>query len=201
MLLGINSSGTSNISRWQWKSKVIWQWKWQNVSMCIIRYIMRWCGSGIFQPPTYFKMIISSIVLRNDSQQTYSYIRSQLPFSNIFKYCDIFSSGLRAYNHRFSNALHRNSSSACLGYGTFHCLRLFQGCFPQLSSSPPQCPSESCNDKGCGGGNKGIMDFNPFAYRNGSIFKDNEERDQFIQCTIFLLWAIFLLWYVWKTRL
>lgn len=65
--------------------------------------------------------------------------------------------------------------------GSFHISGLFLGNFPQSSGSPPQsqCKSRDCN--GGGGTDKIAMGFNPSADRYDCIFKDEKERDQFIQ--------------------
>ncbi len=79
--------------------------------------------------------------------------------------------------------------------------RVFLGGLPQFSVSTHQSPCEHSDHSSSGSGNKSTMKLNPSTDKNGSIFKDNEERDQFSQGAFLILWIIFLIWYAWQNRL
>lgn len=85
--------------------------------------------------------------------------------------------------------------------GFFHVPGLFLGGFPEFFSGYKQGQCEESDGGSSTGSNKITMTFNPFSNRNDSFFKDREERDQFIQGILFVLWIIFLLCFYWKNRL
>jgi len=84
----------------------------------------------------------------------------------------------------------------------FHVFGLFFRGFPQISSGPPQNPCESRHYDSSRGADKTVMDLNPSGNRNDGFFKDDEERDYFIQGAFLIgwviLWIIFVIWVVWK---
>lgn len=73
------------------------------------------------------------------------------------------------------------------------------GNFPQLSISQPQGNCEGGYYNSSGSADKAIVGLNPPTDKNGSIFKDDEERDYFIQgaflISLVIVLIIFVIWY------
>ena len=107
-----------------------------------------------------------------------------------FYYREIISIGLSCVGSFFGNI-----------NGSLHMSRLLLGDFPQLSSSIPQSQCKGSDYNSSRSADEAAMDFNPFTDRNSSIFKDEKERDQSIQGSLFIVWVIFILWAAWKNRL